>query len=240
MDPTQQTLPDVMLLSAGLGRRMRPLTDTVPKPLIPVGGIAMLDRVVANARAEGLLRFVLNCHHLRDQIVNHVERMRRADPDAQFELIEEPELLETGGGVRNALAQLRTDPFLVMNTDAFWPKGADAPIARMIAAFEAGGADMVLLCAQPRRAIGFRRSHDFCLAPDGLVTNDRGAPVIYAGVALMGRAVFEHAPQGPFSLSRLMDEAIEAETLRGVVLDAPWLHVGDVQALAEAEAALAS
>jgi MurNAc alpha-1-phosphate uridylyltransferase len=92
-----------------------------------------------------------------------------------------------------------------------------------------------MLCVQPRRATGFSRSHDFCLAPDGLVTRDYGAPIIYGGVLLLGREVFADSPDGAFSLYPLLEAALERETLKGVVLDAPWFHVGDPNGLAEAE-----
>jgi MurNAc alpha-1-phosphate uridylyltransferase len=125
-----------------------------------------------------------------------------------------------------------------MNTDAFWPEGSDKPLARMQARYQ-DAADIVLLCAQPARASGFARSHDFCLDPTGTITRDYGAPVIYAGVALMGRSLFADTPDGAFSLNLLFEAALERESLKGVVLDAPWYHVGDAGGLAAAERALA-
>ncbi|AKR58298.1 Nucleotidyl transferase [Devosia sp. H5989] len=225
--------PDVMLLAAGYGKRMLPLTETTPKPLIEVAGQRLLDRVIANARDEDLDRFVINAHHLAPQI-------EAAAHERGLTVSNEPELLNTGGGVRQALPLLATDPILIMNTDAFWPEGSDAPIGRMIDLFAEKRPEMVLLCVQPRRAHGFRRSHDFCLAPDAHVTLDRGQPVIYGGVALVARSVFEGAPEGAFSLAALFDRSLERNHLYGVVLDAPWFHVGDVQGLAEADHLLAS
>src|SRR5690606_23621601 len=101
-----------------------------------------------------------------------------------------------------------------------------------------GDEDIVLLCVQPHRATGFGRSHDFCLDPRGNVTRDYGAPVIYAGVALLGKKLFADTPDGAFSLNHLIDAALEDERLKGVVLDAPWYHVGDPAGLASAEQAL--
>ncbi|KRA96499.1 hypothetical protein ASD83_15415 [Devosia sp. Root685] len=223
---TQDRFPDVMLLAAGLGTRMRPLTDALPKPLIPVGGIPLIERVMDNARAEGAKRFVANAHYLADQVLAHFGGLLKVS--------REDELLGTGGGVKRALPMLHSDPFFVMNTDAFWPAGSDKPLARMIAR-HTGPQDIVILCVQPRRAAGFSRSHDFCLAPDGLVTRDYGAPVIYGGVLLLGSAGFADTPDGKFSLYPLLEAALERETLKGVVLDAPWFHVGDPTGLAEAE-----
>jgi MurNAc alpha-1-phosphate uridylyltransferase len=230
-----------MLLAAGLGKRMLPLTQDVPKPLIEVGGVRLLDRVIDNAVAEGATRFVVNTHHHADQISDHIDALQTARPDLRFALSPEPDgLLDTGGGVKRALPLLATDPILVMNTDAFWPAGSDWPIGRMMATFSQHNSDILLLCAHPSRATGFRRSHDFCLDPRGRITFDTGAPVIYAGAALIAKKLFGATPDGPFSLNLLFEQALEAGTLFGTALAAPWLHVGDPKALAEAEAFLAS
>ena len=232
--------PDVMLLAAGLGTRLRPLTDDTPKPLVKVGGMPLIDRVIAEATAEGFGHFVVNAHHHADQLRKHVDALQAASPALRFRLSEETMPLETGGGVKHALPLLDTDRLLVMNTDAFWLEGADAPLLRMLDRFARGQADIVLLCAQPRRALGFARSHDFCLDPRGFVTRDSGQPIIYAGVALLARQLIEAAPDGKFSLYSLFEAALERQALLGVVLDAPWIHVGDAKGLAAAEAFLAA
>ena len=216
-----------MLLAAGLGTRLRPITETLPKPLVPVAGMPLIERIMANARAEGAQRFVANAHYRADQILAHFGGLLKVS--------REDDLLGTGGGVKRALPMLHSDPILVMNTDAFWPAGSDAPIGRMLARYRGGEAEMVLLCVHPRDATGFGRSHDFCLSPQGLVTRDYGAPVIYGGVALMGKRLFEDTPDEPFSLNALFENCLERETLFGVALDAPWFHVGDPEALAAAE-----
>ncbi|NGP16830.1 nucleotidyltransferase family protein [Devosia aurantiaca] len=221
--------PDVMLLAAGLGTRLRPITESLPKPLVPVAGVPLIERVMANARAEGANRFAANAHYLADQVLAHFGGLLKTN--------REDVLLGTGGGVKAALPLLHSNPFFVMNTDAFWKPGADRPLERMIGRYEDG--DIVLLCAQPRRAFGFGRSHDFCLDPHGIITRDYGAPIIYAGVALLGKNLSADTPDGPFSLSLLFDRALEEERLKGVVLDADWFHVGDAAGLAAAEAALA-
>lgn len=231
--------PDVMLLAAGLGTRLRPLTDTRPKPLVAIAGKPLLDRVVDEAADEGLSRFVVNAHHHADQLHAHIDRLAVERPGLRFAVSDEPALLETGGGVKRALPLLAGDPLLVMNTDAFWPPGADRPLGRLLARAAQGDADIVLLCAQPWRSLGFRRSHDFCLDPRGQLTRDYGQPVIYAGVLTVARRLIEDAPEQAFSLYPLMEAALDRGRLAGVVLDAPWLHVGDPEALAEAEAFLA-
>ena len=229
---TQERFPDVMLLAAGLGRRMQPLTAQRPKPLIEVAGVALINRVIANARAEGATRFAVNAHHLADQMVAHFAG------HADFSVIVEPGLLGTGGGVRNVLPHLASDPILVMNTDAFWPAGTDRPLTRLLKRHRALAADISLLCVHPIRATGFGRSHDFCLDPAGRVTYDFGLPVIYAGVAVVERRVFDGTPEGAFSFYRLIEKALAEGRLAGAPLDAPWFHVGDPEGLAAAEAAL--
>ncbi len=222
--------PDVMLLAAGLGTRLRPLTDTLPKPLVPVAGVPLIERIMASARAEGATRFVANAHYRADQVLAHFGGLLKVS--------REEELLGTGGGVKRALPMLASDPIFVMNTDAFWPAGSDKPLERMRARYQDDA--IVLLCVHPRNATGFARSHDFCLSPRGEVTSDYGAPVIYAGVALLGKAWFDDTPEGAFSINRVFEKAQEQERLWGVVLDAPWFHVGDPAALAETERLLKS
>jgi MurNAc alpha-1-phosphate uridylyltransferase len=221
-----QRFPDVMLLAAGLGMRLRPLTETLPKPLVPVAGVPLIERIMDAAKIEGAKRFTANAHYRADQILAHFGGLLKVSREEQ--------LLGTGGGVKRALPMLHSDPFFVMNTDAFWPAGSDRPLARMLARYR-DDAELVLLCVHPRNATGFGRSHDFCLSPQGLVTRDYGAPVIYGGVALLGKRLFDRTPDGAFSLNDLFEQCIERETIAGVALDAPWFHVGDPQALAEAE-----
>lgn len=221
-----QRFPDVMLLAAGLGTRLRPLTETLPKPLVPVAGVPLIERIMDAAKAEGAKRFTANAHYRADQILAYFGGLLKVSREEQ--------LLGTGGGVKRALPMLHSDPFLVMNTDAFWPAGSDAPLGRMIERFH-DEAEMVLLCVHPRDATGFGRSHDFCLSPQGFVTRDYGAPVIYGGVALIGKKLFEGTPDSAWSLNDLFEQCIDRETIAGVALDAPWFHVGDPQGLAEAE-----
>ena len=210
--------PDVMLLTAGN-----------EKALWSVAGIPLVERVMANAKAEGAKRFVANGRAGDHGVLAHFGGLVKVS--------REETALGSGGGVKQALPMLHADPFLVMASDSFWPAGGDTPLQRLIDR-HAGPEDIVLLCAHPRDAVGFGRSHDFCLSPQGLITRDYGAPVIFAGVALLGKSLFAATPDGAFSLDLLFDAALERETLYGVVLDAPWFHIGDRAALAEAEKAL--
>ena len=226
---------DAILLAAGLGTRMRPLTDTIPKPLIRVAGLSLLERVAAAAHAEGVRGFVVNAHYFPDRIQAAIDALPALLPGARFALSDErDERLETGGGVKKAMRLTKADPIFVANTDSFYGPG-DRPLARLAERHFAAPAALTLLCAHPARAVGFRRSHDFCLDPNGVITRDTGLPVIYAGCALIGRAAFDGTPQGAFSLNHLFEAALERGHLNGVLLDAPWYHVGDPPALAEVE-----
>lgn len=207
--------PDVMLLTAGN-----------ESALWPVAGLPLVERVMANARAEGATRFVANGLPGDTGVLAHFGGLVKVSRE------EVP--LGSGGSVKQALPMLHADPFLVMRTDCFWPAGSDAPLQRMLSR-HASQEDIILLCVHPRHAVGFARSHDFCLSPQGLITRDYGAPVIHAGVALLGKSLLAATPDGPFPLEDLFDAALERETLHGVVLDAPWFSIGDMAGLAEAE-----
>jgi MurNAc alpha-1-phosphate uridylyltransferase len=211
--------PDVMLLTAGNGMA-----------LTPVAGMPLVERIMANAKAEGARHFVANGMPGEHGVLAHFGGLVKVSRQEQA--------LGSGGGVKQALPMLHSDPFLVMATDSFWPAGSAAPLQAMITR-QASPGDIVLLCVHPRQAVGFARSHDFCLAPDGLITRDYGAPVIFAGVAILGKAAFAGAPDGAFALDMLFDAAMEREALYGVVLDAPWFSVRDAAGLAAAEQQLA-
>ncbi len=234
-------LPDAILLAAGLGTRLRPLTLDRPKPLVPVAGVPLIERVIAPFAAEGVTHFAVNAHYLVDQMEAAVAALTARFAGTRFTLSrEDRELLDTGGGARAALEFVDSDPVLVVNTDAFWRAGGDAPLERMAARQNETPGSIVLLCVPPARALGFRRSHDFCLDPAGSVTADSGLPVIYAGVALLDRAWFTDAPEGPFPMTRLFERAFGEEKLKGVLLDADWFHIGDPAARDEAERTLAA
>jgi N-acetyl-alpha-D-muramate 1-phosphate uridylyltransferase len=229
-------MPDVMLLAAGLGTRMRPLTFETPKALIEVAGKPLIDHVIDAALAEGCGRFVINTHHKADQIAAHIERLSAGLPDISFAISHEKDrLLDTGGGLRKALPLMRSDPVLAMNSDSFWLTGKDRPISRMIAAYGAHEIDAVLLCVPPDRATGYFKGADYLLAPDGMISKNLGRPVVYAGVALISRRLAEQGPDVPFSLYRHFETAREAGRLIGVEIETDWYHVGDPGAITRTE-----
>lgn len=231
-----------MILAAGRGERMRPLTDTVPKPLIPVAGRSMLDRAMDRLQAHGTRNLVINVHHLGEQIASHVGAGRA-------HLIREESLLETGGSVKNALPLLGQEPFYVLNGDGLWTDGAIPMLKRMEAAWDPARMDALLLLHPLARAIGREPSDrgDYFLddggAKEGAKARHRGtepdAPYMFASVSICDSRLFRNAPEGPFSLVKLWHRAQAAGHLYGLVHDGQWFHVGTPHALAEAEKVLA-
>lgn len=238
-DPLPAPMPDVMLLAAGLGTRMRPLSFKTPKALIEVAGKPLIDHAIDAALAEGCTRFVVNTFYKAEQIAAHIERLAGALPDLSFAVSPEKDrLLDTGGGLKKALPLLAGDPVLALNTDTFWLAHADRPISRMLETYGQGEADIVLLCVEPEKAFGLRKGPDFLIAADGTLSQKIGRPVVYAGAALIGRDVAATGPDVPFSLYRHFLAAAERGRLRGVMIAAPWFHVGDPEAIARTEQAI--
>jgi len=224
-----------MILAAGRGERMRPLTDATPKPLIPIAGRSMLDRALARLGEHGVSDVVVNVHYLGEQIAQHL--------DGRARLIREERLLETGGSVKNALPLLGDGPFFVLNGDGLWQDGRIPMLARMEAAWDPARMDALLLLHPLHKTIGreARDRGDYFLEPDGRARH-RGtadhAPYFFASVSICDQRLFEASPDGPFSLLKLWNRAEAAGRLYGLVHDGQWFHVGTPQALADAERAL--
>ncbi|RXF72737.1 nucleotidyltransferase family protein [Hansschlegelia zhihuaiae] len=228
-----------MVLAAGLGTRMKPITDLKPKPLVEVGGRTLIDHVLDKLADAGIERAVVNVHHHAEQMERHLAG--RETP--RIEVSDERDaLLDSGGGVVKALPLLAGDAVFVLNADTFWIAGGSRNLANMAAAWDPARMDALLLVAALTASVGFDGAGDFTFAPDGRLrrrAERQVTPFAYAGVAIMSRASFEGAPEGPFSLNRLWNEAIERDRLFGLRLDGLWLHVGTPQAITEAEQAIA-
>lgn len=228
-----------MVLAAGLGKRMRPLTDKLPKPLVPVAGRTLLDRVLDRLEAVGVEHVVINLHYFREVMERHLAG--RNHP--RIELSPEPVLLETGGGVKNALPRLGREPFYVLNADVLWLDGTSPALQRLARAWDDASMDALLLLQSSVAAIGYDGVGDYFADPLGRLRRRRGhelAPFIFAGVQILHPRLFAEAPDGPFSLNRLYDRAEEAGRLWGVRHDGLWFHVGTPQGLVETEALLAA
>jgi MurNAc alpha-1-phosphate uridylyltransferase len=228
-----------MVLAAGLGLRLRPLTLTTPKPLVRVGGTTMLDRVLDRLAEHGVELAVVNTHHLGEQIARHVAA-RRAP---RIVLSHEEELLDTGGGVKKALPLLGDAPFFVVNSDLLWTDGAEPALGRLARAWDDARMDTLLLLQPTARAYGYDGRGDFFMAEDGGLRRCRAgetAPYLFAGVQIVHPRLFRDAPDGKFSLNLLFDRAAAARRLFGLAHLGGWYHVGTPDSLAGVEAALAA
>ena len=227
-----------MVLAAGLGMRMRPLTDTLPKPLVKVAGKALLDHVLDRLADAGVETAVVNVHRMADRIERHLKGRTRP----KIEISDERgELLDTGGGVVKALKLLGPEPFLHMNSDTLWIEGVTPNLPQLAASFDPARMDILLLLASTTASIGYEGRGDFIMAPDGRLSRRaerQVAPFVYAGAALLSPAPFANAPKGKFSLNTMFDRAIEAGRLYGQRLEGTWMHVGTPAAIAAAEAAI--
>jgi MurNAc alpha-1-phosphate uridylyltransferase len=226
-----------MVLAAGLGLRMRPLTDRMPKPMVPVAGKPLLDHVLDKLADANIGEAVVNVHYLPDQIIDHVARRSRPRIIISDE---RNEVLGTGGAVVKALPMLGDAPFYHLNADTMWIDGVRPNLARMADAFDPARMDILLLMAPTATSIGYSGNGDYAMLTDGALRKRKEhqvVPFVYAGVAIMSPALFTDAPQGEFSLTKIFDRANERERLFGLRLDGVWMHVGTPDAVQAAEKA---
>lgn len=224
-----------MVLAAGLGTRMRPLTHKVPKPLVPLKGKPLIDHALDRLAAGGINRAVVNVHHFADKIEAHVAG--RKQPAITIS-DERGELLDTGGGVVKALPLLGNAPFVIHNSDSVWVDGLGSNIARLIASFDPERMDSLMLLALGATSLGYDGHGDFVMDQDGALERRgerREAPFAFTGVSIAHPRLFEDAPDGRFSLNLLWNRAIERKRLFGLRLDGVWMHVGTPQAVEDAE-----
>ena len=230
-----------MLLAAGLGTRMRPLTDDTAKPLLTLGGYSLLDHALDRLAAAGVATVVVNAHWRADRVA---ARLAARGGRPQTVLQHEPSLLDTGGAVRAALDRLGPEPFFVVNGDSFWLDGPTPALGRLAAAWDAvgdGAADAVLLVNRTFQTRAETGPGDFALDPLGVVRRRRDreiVPYIYAGIQLAAPALLAGTPPGAFSMNLAWDRAIAAGRLRAVVHDGLWFHLSTPDDLGEAEATL--
>jgi N-acetyl-alpha-D-muramate 1-phosphate uridylyltransferase len=233
-------ISDAMILAAGLGTRMRPLTDKRPKPLVDVAGTTLLDHALDTLHAAGIDQAVVNVHYLPEQIEAHVAA--RSVPRTRIS-DERALLLETGGGVANALPLLQGDAFVVMNADNMWIEDPDdgSVITPLLEVWDDALMDVLLLVVPVDAATGYDGAGDFFLDGDGRLRR-RGeaprAPYAYAGIHITRRALFDGVVVEPFSLNRLWDQAIAQERMFALVQRGHWYHVGTPEAVALANAEL--
>ena len=229
-----------MVMAAGLGKRMRPLTATRPKPLIEVAGRPLLDHVLDKLRAAGVEKVVVNVHYLPGSIEAHLA----AKPHGlQFAISDErKQLLETGGGLVKAAPMIDADPFLVVNSDNFWVDGPADALKLLASHWDDERMDALLLLVPHARAQNHRGMGDFHMDRHGRLRRrapGRVAPFVYTGIQIMAKRLLEGAPDGPFSTNILWDKAIEAGRCFGAVHQGLWFDVGTPPAIRKTEAYLA-
>lgn len=228
-----------MILAAGLGKRMRPITATTPKPLVEVAGRSLIDHGFQKMRDAGVERAVVNVHYLADLVEVHVTKCR--SPEIVIS-DEREQLLDTGGGIAKALPHLGPKPFYVYNSDSFWIEGYRRNLDLLAGRWDDDAMDVLLLLSPIVGAVGYSGSGDFFMDELGRLTRRTGtmvAPFAYAGAAILHPRLFVDLPKGPFSLNLLFDRALAEGRLYGQRMEGIWLHVGTPRAIREAEAAIA-
>jgi N-acetyl-alpha-D-muramate 1-phosphate uridylyltransferase len=240
MSQTTQWRPQTaFVLAAGLGTRMRPLTDAVPKPMVALHGVTLIDRVLDRLADAGITQAVVNVHYLADVLEAHLAT--RAQPHIMIS-DERGVLLDTGGGVMRARSLLGDQPFLIHNSDSVWIEGVGRNLDRLCAAWNPVTMDSVMLLATGANSIGYEGNGDFDMDAEGRLSRRgerREVPFVFAGVSIAHPRLFEDAPQGRFSLNRVWDRAIDRGRLFGIRLEGLWMHVGTPQAVIEAQERMA-
>jgi len=233
------TIKRAMILAAGLGLRMRPLTDKLPKPLVEVGGRALIDHALDRLQAAGVEEVVVNVHYRADQMEAHL----RARREPRIIISDERnELLDTGGGALRALPHFHGEPFFYLNSDSIWREATRNTLRDMICAWNPAEMDALMLLASTVQSTGYDGKGDFTMDQDGRLKRreeKRVASFVWAGVQIIHPRLFDGAPKCPFSSNWLWDKAVETGRLYGIRLDGLWMHVGSPDGLAAAEAALA-
>ena len=227
-----------MVLAAGMGQRMRPLTDTIPKPLVRLAGKPLIDHVLDRLALAGIERAIVNVHYFPEQLEAHLRH--RAHPKIIIS-DERDALLDTGGGVVRALPHLGPAPFVIHNSDSVWIEGLGNNLERLLSAFDGERMDSLMLLAPVATSIGYDGQGDFNMDSDGLlsrVAEGRIAPFVFTGVSIIPPWMFNGETERRFSLNHVWDRSIAAGRLYGIRLDGIWMHVGTPQSVDEAERTL--
>jgi MurNAc alpha-1-phosphate uridylyltransferase len=228
-------LTHALVLAAGLGQRMRPLTNSIPKPLVRLCGRPLLDHVLDRLADAGIAEAVVNVHYLPELIESHL--LGRTRPQITIS-DERTELLDTGGAVKKALHLLGPGGFFVHNSDSVWIESQGSTLARMIAAWNPDEMDSLLLLAPVDSSLGYAGRGDFGLDESGKPRRRQGqdsVAYVFAGVSINHSRLFADCPDGPFSINELWDRALRAGRLFSLCHEGTWMHVGTPEALAEAE-----
>jgi N-acetyl-alpha-D-muramate 1-phosphate uridylyltransferase len=232
----QDKITTAMVLAAGLGKRLRPITDTIPKPLVRIGGKPMIDWGLDCLEGAGVSHAVVNVHYLADQLETHLaDRLMPKITISDERAI----LLESGGGVVKALSMLGDNPFFLINSDTFWIDGEGSNLSRLAAMFDSESMDILLMLVTQVQATGYEGKGDFAMDMSNRLRRpgtDETVPYVYAGAAVIHPRVFKGATLEPHSLNRQFNKAIAEGKLFGMPMDGDWITVGTPDAIPAAEA----
>jgi len=228
-----------MIMAAGLGTRMRPLTSDLPKPLVTVAGKALIDHVMDRLMKAGVKTFVVNVHYRAEKLKAHLAQRK----DAEIIISDETDsIMDSGGGVAKALAYFRGEPFFHANSDTLWVEGTRPALERLKLRWNEREMDALMLLAPTVNTVCYDGRGDFMMDADGRISRvgeQRIAPFVWSGVEILHPRLFEGAPSGKFSINPLWDRAIQKGRLFGVRLDGVWMHIDRPSAITEAEHYLA-
>lgn len=229
-----------MIMAAGLGQRMRPLTDNRPKPLVEVAGKAMIDHCFDKLAEAGIGKAVVNVHYLADMMEAH---LAGSSYPIQVKVSDErQELLETGGGLVQAEHLIEEENFFCINSDNLWTDGSTNSLHRLAQAWDEQRMDALLLLVPREVAHNYKGSGDFHLDDERRISRKRPgrqAPLIFSGIQLISKRLLRDPPEGPFSTNIFWERAIGEGRLFGLVHEGDWFEVGSPEAIAPTEAALA-
>lgn len=223
-------ITQAMVLAAGEGRRLRPLTNHTPKPLIPVAGTTLLDHALDQLIQVGVSRCVVNVHHLADQICDHL----KTRTNLEIEISHEPELLNTGGGIIKALPYFKDEPFFVLNADIWWQDAGHSSLQQLSALWDASQMDVLLLLVPREKALGYKGAGDYFLDEEGRAhfrTDELQAPYIFSGIRILHPRLLAHQDVHPCSIVPFFHEAEKQKRLYGMVYKGQWGDIGTLESL---------
>lgn len=238
-DPRMRTPHTAMVFAAGLGTRMRPITNALPKPLIEIGGRALIDHCLDRLAQAQVAKAIVNVHYLPDMVINHL----RSRTTPRIVISDERDLLlDQGGAIKKAMAEIGEDAFFICNTDAFWLEGPVCNLERLAAGWNPETMDVLLLVAATPQSIGVDWPGDFTMDKNGRLfkrVEQEVAPFVYTGVGILKPELFAGETRVKFGLAEYFWAAAERGRLHGQRLDGRWLHVGRPETIAEAQDAIA-
>lgn len=240
--PDQHKGPkSAVVLAAGLGKRMRPLTDHIPKPMVQVAGVTLIDRVLTKIADAGVGQIIVNSHYRAEVLEKHLQEHLLLHPFPNIIISREDILLETGGGVAKVLPYLTEGPFFVINSDILWIDGIEPALSKLIAAWDDSKMDALLLVHNVKKAVGYDEKGDFFLRPSGELVRGQEAehPFVFTGIQILSPRLFHEAPDGAFSLNVLYGRGRKHDgslpRIFGVEHEGDWLHIGTPEGVQLAE-----